>query len=139
VPRSWIPLVGDWNDDGLDTVGLYDPFTNTWYTNDETDGTIDSVRAFRTPTVPNWWRPITGNWDGSGIFDGETAATATAASQLSAAAAPPPANSITAATDVGSTKQQDPSSIDAALLMLVGSDDDSNIWSTRLNRRVKGK
>jgi hypothetical protein len=139
VPRSWIPLVGDWNDDGLDTVGLYDPFTNTWYTNDETDGTIDSVRAFRTPTVPNWWRPITGNWDGSGIFDGGTAATTTTASQLTATAAPPPANSITAATDVGSTKQQDPSSIDAALLMLVGSDDESNMWSTRRNIRVKGK
>ena len=28
---GWLPIVGDWNGDGKDTIGLYDPATSTFY------------------------------------------------------------------------------------------------------------
>ena len=28
---GWIPIAGDWNGDGKDTIGLYNPATSTFY------------------------------------------------------------------------------------------------------------
>jgi len=48
-----------------DTVGLLDPQTYTWYLNNKLDGSMN-IMSFRTPIVPSWWIPITGDWDGDG-------------------------------------------------------------------------
>ncbi len=31
IAGNWKPIVGDWNGDGKDTVGLYDPTTTRFY------------------------------------------------------------------------------------------------------------
>ncbi len=62
---KWIPLVGDWNGDGTDTVGFYDRSTSTWFLkNSLGQGVSDVVFKFG-PTGTNWV-PLVGDWDGDG-------------------------------------------------------------------------
>ena len=49
----------------IDTVGLLDPASFTWYLNNHSDGSLNPT-TFQTPIVPSWWVPITGDWDGDG-------------------------------------------------------------------------
>jgi len=66
ISQDWQPLVGDWNNNGVDTVGVRNPFTNDWYLNNDT-GTWDSPHYLPAPgVVPLSWTPITGDWDGDG-------------------------------------------------------------------------
>jgi len=30
-PASWVPITGDWNADGVDTIGVYNPATGNFY------------------------------------------------------------------------------------------------------------
>ena len=63
-PLGSIPIMGDWNGDGLDTPGVYDP-TNGYF----------RLRNSNSPGPPNYafqfgpanWTPIAGDWNGDGI------------------------------------------------------------------------
>jgi V8-like Glu-specific endopeptidase len=72
---GWLPVVGDWDGDGVKTVGVVDP-NGTWY-----------LRNSNTPGAPDFtpfaygsgdWIPVVGDWDGNGtttigMFDPTTA------------------------------------------------------------------
>lgn len=60
-----IPLLGDWNGDGLDTWGVYRPSTSQWFLNDDyNDNVADYVFYYGAPGYGH--RPIVGDWDGNG-------------------------------------------------------------------------
>ncbi len=63
VAANWIPISGDWDGDGKDSTGLYDPKTGTWYLNNKSDGSFTDMFVVTTP-VGNGLRPVAGNWDG---------------------------------------------------------------------------
>jgi hypothetical protein len=69
--QGWIPVVGDWTGQRssagypIDTVGLYDPATCTWYLRNElTTGAADITIAYGPPG--QGWLPLVGDWAGSG-------------------------------------------------------------------------
>jgi len=60
-----VPVVGDFNDDGTDTVGVYVPPTGHWFIDDDGDGVVD--RTFDNPGFGGDEDfPVVGNWDGLG-------------------------------------------------------------------------
>jgi parallel beta-helix repeat protein len=66
-----IPVVGDWNGDGTESIGLYDPATSTFYLRNSnslqgpTDhGYADIVFNYGAPD--SHMLPVTGDWDGTG-------------------------------------------------------------------------
>ena len=68
---GWIPLVGDWNGDGKDTIGLYDPTTSKFYLRNTTSlqsasdlGYADVAFSYGAPGAG--WIPIAGDWNGDG-------------------------------------------------------------------------
>ena len=66
LPPSWVPLAGDWDGNGRDTVGLYDPVKQTVYMNNRVDGSISTVSSARIPIAGRNWVPLAGDWTGSG-------------------------------------------------------------------------
>ncbi len=66
VPAGWIPVTGDWNGNGKDSTGLYNPNTSTWYLNNNSNGRTTNVIEVSGWNVPKTWRPIAGDWDGDG-------------------------------------------------------------------------
>jgi phospholipase/lecithinase/hemolysin len=60
----WVPLVGDWNGDGRDTVGLYNPTTSRFFLRDE-NSAGPATMIFRFGQRD--WTPLRGDWDGDGI------------------------------------------------------------------------
>jgi hypothetical protein len=67
---SWIPLVGDWNGTGVDTVGLYDPNTSTFYlhyTNAAGAADVTFVYGFAGSQTSGYLVPLVGDWTGSGV------------------------------------------------------------------------
>jgi hypothetical protein len=62
---GWIPLVGDWDGDGTDTVGLYDPVQSVFHLqNRHTGGTAAIVFQFGSSGCG--WTPLIGDWNGDG-------------------------------------------------------------------------
>jgi hypothetical protein len=62
---QYVPLVGDWTGDGVDSVGFYDRQTATWYLrNSNTTGVADITFGFGVPGSN--WVPIVGDWNGNG-------------------------------------------------------------------------
>jgi hypothetical protein len=66
-----LPVVGDWNGDGKDSVGLYDPGTSTFYlrNTDSLQGPNDHGYAdivFNYGARHSKMLPVIGDWDGSG-------------------------------------------------------------------------
>jgi hypothetical protein len=60
---GWAPVAGDWNNDGVTSIGVCDPSTMTWYLRDRNSpGAADYVFAFGMPG----WTPVTGAWGLSG-------------------------------------------------------------------------
>jgi hypothetical protein len=58
-----VPVVGDWDGDGDDTVGVYSPLTQTWRLhNSNGAGSPDVTLVFGTTTA----HPVAGDWDGDG-------------------------------------------------------------------------
>ena len=58
-----LPIVGDWDGDGVDTIGVYRPSDATFLLrNSNTAGNPDLVAAFGFPTAI----PLVGDWDGDG-------------------------------------------------------------------------
>jgi hypothetical protein len=75
-----MPLVGDWDGNGIDTVGLFDPATCTWYLrNSLSGGYADVTFSYGDPDLTHGhgdanWIPVVGDWNGdrgdsSGFFD----------------------------------------------------------------------
>ncbi|MFG1675451.1 hypothetical protein [Micromonospora sp. NPDC049282] len=59
-----VPISGDWNGDGVDTVGVFRPSTSTFYLRDTNSG--DATRIFKFGHGPSGDIPIAGNWDNTG-------------------------------------------------------------------------
>ncbi|OLE55815.1 MAG: hypothetical protein AUG51_01360 [Acidobacteria bacterium 13_1_20CM_3_53_8] len=60
------PLAGDWNRDGVDTIGVFHPVSGTnlfLLRNSNTTGAADFTFNFALPGD----RPITGDWNGDGV------------------------------------------------------------------------
>lgn len=80
-----IPVAGDWNGDGTDTVGTFDPAVRTWHLRNSNTTGGASIPAFvfgptTTATVDRYpgRYPVAGDWNGDGIdtigiFDRTTA------------------------------------------------------------------
>ncbi|MBX7168557.1 MAG: hypothetical protein K1X74_19625 [Pirellulales bacterium] len=65
-PDKWIPIEGDFDGDGISTVGLYDPARALFYLRNSNTGptaVADKVVNFGLPG----WFPIVGDWDGDGV------------------------------------------------------------------------
>jgi hypothetical protein len=61
---GWRPVVGDWNGDGISTVGVVDP-NGVWYLrNENSPGAPDVARPFAYG-APGWI-PVVGDWTGNG-------------------------------------------------------------------------
>jgi hypothetical protein len=68
---SWIPIAGDWNADGIDTIGLYNPFNERsefFLRNSNTAGGADLTFSYGwgVPLIAEQrhWLPLAGDWDG---------------------------------------------------------------------------
>src|SRR5262245_1838514 len=74
---AWVPVLGDWNGYHIDSVGMFDPTTATWYLrNENSPGAPDAATPFQYG-APGWI-PLAGDWDGDGtdgigVFDPTTA------------------------------------------------------------------
>lgn len=73
---GFIAIAGDWNYDGVDSVGVYDPATSNFYLRNSNDSGIADAGQF-TFGRPGWI-PIAGDWNGDGfsgigVYDPETA------------------------------------------------------------------
>lgn len=73
---QWVPLSGDWNGNGTETIGLYDPGTATFHLrNSNTSGSADITAVFGSGGN---WMPLVGDWDNNGtttigVYDPSTA------------------------------------------------------------------
>ncbi len=63
---GWLPVAGDWDGDGDDTVGVYDPFSTTFYLVNENSATPGAVNIFFYGGRHPSWIPVAGDWDGDG-------------------------------------------------------------------------
>ncbi len=61
-----IPIVGDWNGDGIDTPGLWRPSTTTFYLWDEWRGLDMATAPYQFAYGLTGDKPIVGDWDGDG-------------------------------------------------------------------------
>ncbi len=62
---SCIPVIGVWVVDTRDSIGLYNPSTNTWHLNRRNTPELSHTIHFQGPSAPGSWKPIAGNWNGS--------------------------------------------------------------------------
>jgi hypothetical protein len=61
---GWAPVVGDWNGDGVATVGVVDPSTMTWYLRNTNSAGAPDITPFRYGAPGDV--PVVGDWTGSG-------------------------------------------------------------------------
>ncbi|MBI3467437.1 MAG: hypothetical protein HY000_30885 [Planctomycetes bacterium] len=65
MSSGWKPLAGDWNADGVDSVGLVNSAANVFFLRRyNSAGNADMVYQFGPAGVD--WLPLTGDWDGDG-------------------------------------------------------------------------
>ena len=62
---QWMPIAGDWDGDGTDTIGLYNPVTSMFYLRNTNDSGYADVTFAYGPAGAGWM-PIAGDWDGDG-------------------------------------------------------------------------
>ncbi|MBX7166181.1 MAG: NF038122 family metalloprotease [Pirellulales bacterium] len=62
---GWLSISGDWNGDGIDTVGLYNPATAQFFLSNALGNSIADVTPF-TYGMPGWI-PLAGDWNNDGI------------------------------------------------------------------------
>ena len=59
---SWRPVAGDWDGDGSDSFGLYDPGSGNFRLRDSLSPTpADLIFRFGPPGM----QPVAGDWDGA--------------------------------------------------------------------------
>jgi hypothetical protein len=64
VRPGLVALAGDWDGDGVDSPGLYDTSTGTFFLkNSSSDGPADVILTLGTPGAI----PVAGDWDGDGV------------------------------------------------------------------------
>jgi len=63
---GWVPLAGDWNGDGTDTVGLYAPDSSTFFLNN-VNATRNADVVFSYGPGGLGWIPIVGDFNGDGV------------------------------------------------------------------------
>jgi hypothetical protein len=63
---NWVALAGDWNGDGVDTIGLYDKTTSRFYLKNSNDGGTADI-SFAYGPAGSGWTPIVGDWNADGI------------------------------------------------------------------------
>ena len=61
-----IPIVGDWNGDGVDTIGLYDPAHGAFFLRNSNDGGVADI-TFTFGPGGMGFIPIVGDWNGDGV------------------------------------------------------------------------
>src|SRR5205807_911992 len=61
-----IPIVGDWNGDGVDTVGLYDPAHAAFFLRNSNNGGVADI-TFTFGPANMGFIPIVGDWDKDGV------------------------------------------------------------------------
>jgi len=67
VPAGWAPLTGDWDGDGRDSVGFYDPAGRRFHLYPATaDGETQPTIIDASGVGAGTWLPIRGDWDGDG-------------------------------------------------------------------------
>jgi hypothetical protein len=59
---GWQPVVGDWNGDGSDSVGVFAPQTATWYLRNENGSGAPDYAPFAYGFAT--WKPVAGAWTG---------------------------------------------------------------------------
>ncbi len=64
-PAGTTPLSGDWDGDGDDTIGTYDPATGIFYLKNTVAGGAADM-AFQFGPGGLGWKPVVGDWDGDG-------------------------------------------------------------------------
>jgi len=62
---TWVPLRGDWNGDGVETIGLYDPASGGFYLRNSNGGGVADVAFVYGPGGAGWL-PLSGDWDNDG-------------------------------------------------------------------------
>jgi len=63
---GWLPITGDWDGDGVDTPGVYDPAQSVFYLrNSQAPGPADVSFAYGPPALG--WLPVAGDWDDDGV------------------------------------------------------------------------
>jgi len=69
-----IPLMGDWDGDGLDSPGIYRPSNSTFHlSEDDTRTEYYPLRTYTTKYIAYYgnpgagWKPVAGDWNGDGI------------------------------------------------------------------------
>ena len=65
IGQGWLPLTGDWDGDGSDTVGFYDPSTGKFFLKNRHEGGVADL-VYRFGAIGQGWLPLTGDWDGDG-------------------------------------------------------------------------
>lgn len=59
-PIPWIPVVGDWDGDGVDSLQMFNPWD--WRVVPAERGPVEGMVGDPIP-----WQPVAGDWDGNGI------------------------------------------------------------------------
>jgi ribosomal protein S16 len=59
-------ITGDWDGDGVDTIGLYNPKTSKFYLRDSNNSGYADL-TFQYGPANSGWKPVAGDWDGDGI------------------------------------------------------------------------
>jgi hypothetical protein len=62
---NWISVVGDWNGDGITTIGVVDPSTMTWYLRNSNSPGAPDITPFKYGQPGDI--PVVGDWNGDGI------------------------------------------------------------------------
>jgi hypothetical protein len=60
-----MPIVGDWDGDGDDTVGLFDPAAGKFYLRDSNSAGVGNT-VFRYGPTNSGWKPVVGDWNEDG-------------------------------------------------------------------------
>lgn|GEM_PF-1185739 len=61
---GWLPVVGDWNGDGVDGIGLYKD--GRWRLRDMTNNQLTNEYIISFGSNEAGWIPVVGDWDGDG-------------------------------------------------------------------------
>ena len=66
APSAWLPLIGDWDGDGIDTPGLYDSAGGRFLLRNVHAQGFPQVN-FRFGPMNSDWLPLAGDWDQDGM------------------------------------------------------------------------
>lgn len=64
---GWRPVVGDWNNNGFDTVGLYQPDAAAFHLRNFNEEGDDGDINFPYGPPGMGWLPVAGDWNGDGV------------------------------------------------------------------------